>query len=90
MITEHEEEAGRHDSGTDESEADRPTGVSTLRDHAGVDPRRVIPEGTAGMTTDRKRHPRADCAKRRFLGGRRFLPIFSSPFLANRVTLVVS
>jgi hypothetical protein len=31
-------EAGRHDTGTDGTEADRPTGSSTPRDLTGVDP----------------------------------------------------
>jgi len=38
MIQHEGKEAGRHDSGRDDSEAQRPTGQSTSRDHTGVDP----------------------------------------------------
>jgi hypothetical protein len=38
MIKHEGKEAGRHDTGTDDSEAARPTGSSTARDHTGVDP----------------------------------------------------
>jgi hypothetical protein len=38
MIKHHGKEAGRHDLGSDGTEADRPTGGSTARDHSGVDP----------------------------------------------------
>ena len=38
MIEHHGKEAGRHDTGTDDSEAERPTGESTERDRGGVDP----------------------------------------------------
>ena len=44
MIKHEGKEAGRHDSGTDDSEAERPTGGSTSRDHTGVDPK----EGSGG------------------------------------------
>jgi hypothetical protein len=38
MIKHEGKEAGRHDTGTDGSQAGRPTGGSTPRDGAGVDP----------------------------------------------------
>ena len=38
MIQHHGKEAGRHDTGTGGSEAERPTGGSTSRDRTGVDP----------------------------------------------------
>jgi hypothetical protein len=38
MIKHHGKEAGRHDTGTDDSESERPTGESTPRDRGGVDP----------------------------------------------------
>ena len=38
MIEHHGKEAGRHDTGTDDSEAERPTGESTERDRGGIDP----------------------------------------------------
>jgi hypothetical protein len=38
MAKHHGKEAGRHDSGSDGSNADRPTGGSTARDSTGVDP----------------------------------------------------
>jgi hypothetical protein len=38
MIKHHGKEAGRHDLGSDGTEADRPTGGSTARDRTGVDP----------------------------------------------------
>jgi hypothetical protein len=44
MIEREGKEAGRHDTGTDDSEAGRPTGESTARDRTGVDPQ----EGTGG------------------------------------------
>jgi hypothetical protein len=44
MIKHEGKEAGRHDSGRDDSEAERPTGGSTSRDHTGVDPQ----EGSGG------------------------------------------
>jgi hypothetical protein len=37
-------EAGRHDTGTEDTEARRPTGESTARDRTGVDPQ----EGSGG------------------------------------------
>jgi hypothetical protein len=40
MIKHEGKEAGRHDTGTDDSEAGRPTGTSTSRDHTGVDPQK--------------------------------------------------
>jgi hypothetical protein len=44
MIKHEGKEAGRHDTGEDDSEAGRPTGGSTSRDHTGVDPQ----EGSGG------------------------------------------
>jgi hypothetical protein len=38
MIKHHGKEAGRHDTGTDDSESERPTGESTARDRGGIDP----------------------------------------------------
>jgi hypothetical protein len=40
MIKHHGKEAGRRDTGTDDSEAGRPTGESTERDRGGVDPQK--------------------------------------------------
>jgi hypothetical protein len=38
MIKHHGKEAGRHDTGIDDTAAERPTGGSTERDRSGVDP----------------------------------------------------
>ena len=38
MIKHHSKEAGHHDTSTDDSESERPTGGSTARDRRGVDP----------------------------------------------------
>jgi hypothetical protein len=44
MIKHEGKESGRLDTGEDSSEAGRPTGASTSRDHTGVDPQ----EGSGG------------------------------------------
>lgn len=38
-------EAGRYDTGTDPSKADRPTGTSTARDDTGIDPQEPVTGG---------------------------------------------
>ena len=42
MLAEDGKEAGRQDTGTDGTAADRPTGTSTARDSTGVDPQEPI------------------------------------------------
>ena len=47
-VTKQEDEAGRHDTGT-QGATERPTGTSTARDFTGVDPKEV--------TSDENRSP---------------------------------
>jgi hypothetical protein len=40
IIDKDDKEAGRYDTGTDDSPAQRPTGESTARDRTGIDPQK--------------------------------------------------
>lgn len=50
MTAEDGKEAGRQDTGTDGTAADRPTGSSTARDSTGVDPQDPIEDTSAAPT----------------------------------------